>query len=183
MTFDGTKFIEQAKQAADFRDFGAIGNTIADDTSAANNGLAALANNGGAFQLPGTSNSFWMKLTSPLNLNNTGNFLIRGAGDSGGFAYCGNGSGPVVNASNSFDLGLRDFAIYGHWQNNCTSTYASAGILWDKTGNSGWNATGLMVNRLSIIGAPSGDIGTPNFTCIDISHLWGQRRRREVLQH
>ncbi len=173
VTFDGTKFIEQAKQAADFRDFGAIGNTIADDTSAANNGLAALANNGGAFQLPGTSNSFWMKLTSPLNLNNTGNFLIRGAGDSGGFAYCGNGSGPVVNASNTFDLGLRDFAIYGHWQNNCTSTYASAGILWDKTGNSGWNATGLMVNRLSIIGAPSGDIGTPNFTCIDISPTSG----------
>ena len=40
---DETKFIEQAKQAADFRDFGAIGNTIADDTSAANNGLAAVA--------------------------------------------------------------------------------------------------------------------------------------------
>ena len=169
VTFNGTRFIEQPKLAADFRDFGAIGNTVTDDTNAANVALSALASNGGGFQIPGASNSFWMKLSSPLALNNTGNFLVRGAGDSGGFAYCGNGAGPVVNASNAYDLGLRDFAIYGHWQNNCTTTYATAGILWDKTGSSGWNSTGLMLNRLTINGAPQGDISTPNFTCVDIS--------------
>ena len=35
-TYNGTKFVEQAKQAADFRDFGVIGNLVADDTGAAN---------------------------------------------------------------------------------------------------------------------------------------------------
>ena len=168
-TFNGTKFVEQSKQAGDFRDFGASGNLLADDTSAANTALGTQANNGGSFQLPGTNNAFWMKLTSPLNLNNTGNYQIGGAGESTGFVYCGNGSGPVVNANNSFDLGLHHFSIYGHWRDNCTSSYATAGVLWDKTGSSGWNATGLMMNRVAITGAPQGDINTPNFTCIDIS--------------
>lgn len=136
-TYNGAKFVEQAKQAADFRDFGVIGNLAADDTSAANTAIAALANNGGSIQLPGSTNFFWMKLTSPLNLSNTGNYRIGGASDSTGFAYCGDGSGPVVNAKDTFNLGLQDLAIYGHWRDNCTSTYATAGVAWDKTGVSG----------------------------------------------
>ncbi len=168
-TYNGAKFVEQAKQAADFRDFGVIGNLAADDTSAANTAIAALANNGGSIQLPGSTNFFWMKLTSPLNLSNTGNYKIGGASDSTGFAYCGDGSGPVVNAKDTFNLGLQDLAIYGHWRDNCTSTYATAGVAWDKTGVSGWNATRLGLNRVTITSAPQGDISTPNFTCVDIS--------------
>jgi len=168
-TYDGTKFAEQTKQAADFRDFGARGDLIADDTSASGNAIASLANNGGALQLPGSGNFFWMKLTSPLNLSNTGNYSVAGGGESTGFAYCGDGSGPVVNAKDTFGLSLQDLAVYGHWQSNCTSTYATAGIAWDKTQSTGWNASHLAVNRVSITGAPQGDIGTPNFTCVDIS--------------
>jgi len=168
-TFNGLKFVEQAKQRADFRDFGVHGDVLTDDTNAANRAIAALANNGGSLQLPGSANFFWMRLTSPLNLSNTGNFKIEGGLDSTGFLYCGNGSGPVVNANNTFNLGLQDLGIYGHWGANCTPTYATAGIAWDKTGNSGWNATRLMVNHVTITGAPQGDIGTPNFTCVDIS--------------
>ncbi len=168
-TYDGAKFVEQAKQASDFRDFGANGDLIADDTSAANSAIVALASNGGSIQLPGSTNFFWMKLSAPLNLSNTGNYKIAGAADSTGFTYCGNGSGPVVNANNSFNLGLQDLAIYGHWRDNCSSTYATAGIAWDKTGTGAWSATRLMVNRVTITAAPQGDISTPNFTCVDIS--------------
>ena len=168
-TYNGTKFVEQAKQTADFRDFGARGDAATDDTSAANGAIGTLSNNGGFLQLPGSGNFFWMKLTSPLNLSNTGNFRIGGASDSTGFMYCGDGSGPAVNANNAFNLGLQHLAIFGHWGANCTPTYASAGVAWDKTATNAWNATRLMVNDVTIAGAPQNDIATPNFTCVDIS--------------
>jgi len=168
-TYNGSKFVEQAKPAADFRDFGAGGNLLADDTAAASATIATLANNGGAIQLPGSTSFFWMKLTSPLNLSNTGNYKVAGASDTTGFAYCGDGTGPAVNARDSFNLNLQDLAVYGHWRDNCTPTYARAGIAWDKTGASGWNATRLGLNRVTITSAPQGDISTPNFTCVDIS--------------
>jgi len=168
-TFNGTKFAEQAKQAADFRDFGANGDVATDDTSAANSAIAALATNGGSLRLPGSGRFFWMRLTSPLNLSNTGNFNIAGAADSTGFLYCGDGSGPVVNANNSVNLDLRDLAVYGHWSANCTSTYATAGVAWDKISTSTLSATRLLIDHATITGAPQGDIATPNFTCVDIS--------------
>jgi len=157
------------KTYIDFRDYGAVAAGGADDTPAANKAISALTANGGLIRFANSVPSFWMKLTAPLDLSNKAYYTLEGPGPGAGLLYCGDGSGPVINMDRGYYDTLRNFSILGHWGKFCTSTPATAGILWDRAKPGNWNASGLYVDRVWITGAPQGDIRTPNFTCIDIS--------------
>ena len=154
---------------ADFRDYGAVAAGGADDTPAANRAINALTTNGGLIRFANSIPSFWMKLTAPLDLSNKAHYTLEGPGAGAGLAYCGDGSGPVINMDRGYYHTLRNFSIFGHWGKFCTQTPATAGILWDRAKPGNWNASGLYVDRVWIAGAPQNDIRTPNFTCVDIS--------------
>ena len=157
------------KTYIDFRDYGAVAAGGADDTPAANRAINALTANGGLIRFANSVPSFWMKLTAPLDLSNKAFYTLEGPGAGAGLAYCGDGSGPVINMDRGYYHMLRNFSIFGHWGKFCTHTPATAGILWDRAKPGNWNASGLYLDRVWISGAPQGDIPTPNFTCIDIS--------------
>ena len=157
------------KTYIDFRDYGTIGAGGVDDTAAANRAIRALVTNGGLIRFPNSTPSFWMRLTAPLDLSNKGHYTIEGPGEGAGLGYCGDGRGPVMNLDRAYYDTFRNFSIFGHWGSNCSRTPATAGILWDVANPGTWNASGLYLDRVWIAGAPQGDIGTPNFTCIDIS--------------
>jgi len=159
----------EGKTYVDFRDYGAVGGGRADDTAAANSTISALAGSGGLIRFANSTPNFWMKLTAPVNLSNKAYYTLLGPGAGAGFAYCGDGSGPVINMDRSYYDTLRDFSIIGHWRDNCSPTPAKAGILWDRAKPGNWNASGLYLDRVWITGAQQGDMQTPNFTCIDIS--------------
>jgi len=153
----------------DFRDYGAVAAAGADDTAAANRAIRALTNNGGLIRFANSTPNFWMRLTTPLDLSNKAHYTLEGPGEGAGLAYCGDGSGPVINMDRGYYDTLRNFSIIGHFRDKCSPTPAKAGILWDLAKPGNWNASGLYLDRLWISGAPQGDMGTPNFTCIDIS--------------
>jgi len=151
----------------DWRQLGISGNVNVDDTQAINQAvLEQKRASGGEFTWP---NHFLTRVSTAINAANTGDLTFSGTGPTSGVVYCGDGTHPVFDLDRTHTIEIRELSIFGHWRDNCTRTYARAGISWDQARAGTWTASNLLVDRVFITPAPQGDIATPDFTCIDIS--------------
>ena len=153
--------------AVDWRQQGVAGNLSVDDTPAMNRAVAEQKQaGGGEFNWP---NRFLTRVSAALNASNTSDLTFRGTGPTSGLVYCGDGTQPVFDLDHGHTIEILELSIFGHWGSKCPRTPARAGISWDSARAGNWTATNLLVDRVHINSAPQGDIGTPDFTCIDIS--------------
>lgn len=151
----------------DWRQRGVAGNLNVDDTQAINKAvLEQKQAGGGQFNWP---NNFLTRVTTAITASNTGDLTFGGTGPTSAVVYCGDGTHPVFDLDRGHTIEIRELSIFGHWRDNCTRTYARAGISWDQARTGTWTASNLLVDRVHISPAPQGDISTPDFTCIDIS--------------
>jgi len=151
----------------DWRQRGVAGNISVDDTQAINKAVQQQTRaGGGQFNWP---NNFLTRVRTAIAATNTGDLTFRGTGPTSAVVYCGDGSQPVFDLDRAHTIEISELSIFGHWRDNCTPTYARAGISWDEARSGSWTASNLLVDRVFINPAPQGDIGAPEFTCIDIS--------------
>jgi len=153
--------------AVDWRQRGVAGNLYVDDTQTMNQAvLEQKQAGGGEFNWP---HHFLTRVSAAINAANTGDLTFRGTGPTSAVVYCGDGTHSVFDLDRAHTIEIRELSIFGHWRDNCTRTYARAGISWDQARAGTWTASNLLVDRVFISPAPQGDIATPDFTCIDIS--------------
>jgi len=157
----------QTHPGVDWRQRGVAGNFFVDDAQAINQAVQQQKQvGGGQFDWP---NNFLTRVTTAISSTNTGNLTFGGTGPTSAVVYCGDGSHPVFDLDRAHTIEIRELSIFGHWRDNCTRTYARAGISWDQAGAGSWTASNLLVDRVQINSAPQADIAAPDFTCIDIS--------------